>query len=80
VPSSKSFFSYIPYSYLLRRGRPSLNINPPGHIKSLEDWAHPSQLRPENAAQLGKQDSQAGNRVTDSLVPVVGSYICGVGG
>jgi hypothetical protein len=43
-----------------------LGNNSPWHIKLLQDWAYPLPLRPDKAAQLGKWDPQASNRVKDS--------------
>ena len=46
--------------------------NPPWHLKSLQDEAHPLLLRPDKAAQFGKQNLQAGSRSRVSSAPVLG--------
>jgi hypothetical protein len=65
-PPSDSPSPYLHFRSPLRRWRASLSTHAPWYIKSLQDKAHASPLRPGKAAKLGEQDPQAGSRVKDS--------------
>lgn len=66
-PPSDSPSPYLHFRSPLRRWRASLSTHAPWYIKSLQDKAHASPLRPGKAAKLGEQDPQSGCRFRDSL-------------